>query len=156
MLNEREKQIIRELQEDLPLVNRPFEKIAQKLGMEEQELINKIKELKEQGIMRRFGAAVKHQHLGYIANAMVVWKIPENEIVTAGDLMSEYPEISHCYQRPTYPGWPYNLFTVLHGKTEEECINKAKRISKETGYYNYRCLFSTKELKKSSMKYFVD
>lgn len=156
MLSEFEKQIVRELQKNLPLVKRPFKEVAHRLNMNEQELIEKIKELKQKGIIRRFGAAVKHQNLGYIANAMVVWEIPEDKIVEAGEKMASFPDVTHCYQRLTCPGWQYNLFTVVHGKSKEDCEKATRRIALETGYHNYRLLYSTRELKKSSMKYFLD
>lgn len=156
MLSDFEKQVVKELQKDLPLVQRPFQEVAKRLGISEDELLDKIKNFKERGILRRFGAAVRHQNLGYTANAMVVWEIPPSEVEKAGQKMVRFPEISHCYQRPTHPDWPYNLFTVVHGKTDAECREKAERIAKETGYDKYRLIFSTKELKKSSMRYFED
>jgi len=156
MLNEQEKQIVKELQKNLPLVERPFQEVARRLGMEEQQLLDKIKEFKRKGIIRRFGATVKHQSLGYVANAMVVWDIPEDEVDRAGKTMAQFPEITHCYQRPTHPGWPYNLFTVVHGKTRAECEEKARAIARKTGYHKYKPVFSTRELKKSSMRYFED
>ncbi len=156
MLTEQEKQIIRELQNNMPLVSRPFAEIARRLGMKEQELIDKINEFKQRGILRRFGATVRHQNLGFTANAMIVWDIPDDQVEKAGKTMAQFPEISHCYQRPTHPGWPYNLFTVVHGKTHAECEEKAKAISEKTGYRKFKAVFSTRELKKSSMRYFED
>lgn len=156
MLSKQEKQIVKELQKDLPLVSRPFKEVANRLGMKESQLLDKIKEFKERGILRRFGAAVRHQNLGYVANAMVVWEIPDDQVARAGEAMARFPEVTHCYQRPTHPHWPYNLFTVVHGRTDKECKEKAERIARETGYHKYKLLFSTRELKKSSMKYFED
>ena len=156
MLTDQEKKIVRELQNNIPLVKRPFEQMALRLDMDEQELLDKIEEFKQRGILRRFGATVRHQNLGYTANAMVVWDIPEDQVEEAGKTMAQFPEVSHCYQRPTHPGWPYKLFTVVHGKTRSECEEKARLISQKTGYHNYKPVFSTRELKKSSMKYFED
>lgn len=154
MLTEQEKQIIRELQNGIPLVNRPFKLMAEKLKIKEEELIKKIKELIENGQIRRFGAAVRHQDLGYLANAMVVWNVPDNRVEETGRKMACLSEVSHCYQRPRRPGWPYNLFTVVHGRTREECVQAAKKISTATGIKDYCLLFSTAELKKSCMRYF--
>ncbi len=156
MLTEQEKKIVKELQNNIPLVKRPFEQMARRLGMEEQELLDKIEEFRQRGILRRFGATVRHQNLGYTANAMVVWDIPDDQVEEAGKTMAQFPEVSHCYQRPTHPGWPYKLFTVVHGKTRAECEEKAGAIAQKTGYHNYKPVFSTRELKKSSMKYFED
>lgn len=156
MLTEREKEIVRVLQEGLPLVSRPFKVLAQRLGMSEEELLAVVRDFLERGIIRRFGAAVRHQDLGYVANAMVVWEVPEERIEEVGKLMASFEEVTHCYQRPPRPPhWPYNLFTVIHGQTPENCYRIAEALSHASGITNYRLLFSTAELKKSSMKYFV-
>ncbi|MEW5954337.1 MAG: AsnC family transcriptional regulator [Bacillota bacterium] len=155
MLNEKDKQIIRELQDFLPLVNRPFKVIAARVGLTEEELLERIKVFLEQGIIRRFGAAVRHQDLGFTANAMVVWDIPEDRVDSVGRRLAAFPEVSHCYHRPRQPGWPYSLFTVLHGGSAEECAQIAAEMAAEAGNPQYRLIFSTRELKKSSMKYFV-
>jgi len=149
-----DKDIIRELQSGLPLVSRPFEQIAKKIGISEKELLFKINELIKTGKMRRMGAALKHQKVGFIANAMVVWKVPEKEVDRVGSIMSTFDEVTHCYKRMSRPDWPYNLYTVLHGFSKDECRQFVERISKTTGVDEYKILFSTAELKKSSMKYF--
>ena len=154
MLTEQDKQIIRELQNDLPLVRRPFGAIAEKLGMNEAKLIERIKLFIEDGRIRRFGAAVRHRDLGYVANAMVVWEVPDDRIREVGPVMAGFKEVSHCYQRPRRPEWPYNFYTMVHGQTREECEQVAARIARATGLKAYRLLFSTAELKKSSMRYF--
>lgn len=154
MLTERDKELIRELQKGLPLVNRPFKVIADKLKMSEEDLINRIRFFIENGEIRRFGAAVRHHDLGYLANAMVVWDAPSEEISRIGKMMAGFDEVTHCYQRPRFPGWPYNLFTVVHGHSREECIKAAGEISRVTGLDRYCLLFSSAELKKSSMRYF--
>lgn len=154
MLTEKEKQIIRELQRGIPLVNRPFKLLAQNLNTTEEELLDKIKNLLERGYIRRIGATVRHHNLGFQANAMVVWNVPDELVAEKGRKMAGFSEVSHCYQRPRRPDWPYNLFTVVHGRTREECIQAVKKMSSATGMKNYRLLFSTMELKKSSMRYF--
>ncbi|SHF65357.1 transcriptional regulator, AsnC family [Desulfofundulus australicus DSM 11792] len=157
MLSQKDIEIIRALQEGLPLVSRPFQVLAQKVGLSEEELLNKVREFVKQGIIRRFGAAVRHQDLGYISNAMVVWEVPEEKIEEIGRLMASFDEISHCYQRPSRPPeWPYNLFTVIHGQTRDECEKIAARLSRASGITSYRLLFSLAEFKKSSMKYFME
>lgn len=155
MLNELEKQIVRELQDGLPLVPRPFMAIAEKLNISEEELLVKVKDFMERGVIRRFGAAVKHQELGFVANAMVVWNVPEKRIDEIGQRLATFEEVSHCYHRPNRPGWPYTLFTVVHGTNPQECREVAARLSQNVGIDDYQMLFSTAELKKSSMKYFV-
>ncbi|MGF7185583.1 DNA-binding Lrp family transcriptional regulator [Desulfitispora alkaliphila] len=155
-ITELDKDIIRKLQGDLPLSPEPFKEIAQSLDISEEELLEKIRLLKEQGIIRRFGAALRHREAGYKANAMVVWEVEEEKALDMGQKMAQFPEVTHCYKRRTYPGWPYNLFTMVHGTTKEQCYQIAERINEAVDAKNYKLLFSTKELKKTSMKYFVE
>ncbi len=154
MLSEQDKQIIIELQNGLPLVSQPFEIMGKRLNMTEESLINRITYLKENGYIRRFGAAVRHRDLGFTANAMVVWDVPDNKTDEVGRIMASFKEVSHCYQRPRHQGWPYNLFTMVHGRSREACIKTAEQISIAVDIKKFETLFSTAELKKSSMRYF--
>lgn len=155
-LSELEKKVIRELQEGLPLVSRPFAVLAGRLGLSEDRLLAEVASLRERGIIRRFGAAVRHQDLGFAHNAMVVWDVPEDRVEEVGRIFAAFPEVSHCYERARAPGWPYNLFTMLHGTDEAVCRDLAARLAGAAGVDTYRLLFSTAELKKSSMKYFLE
>ncbi|MFZ5595597.1 MAG: Lrp/AsnC family transcriptional regulator [Bacillota bacterium] len=156
MLTELEKNIVRELQRGLPLTERPFLEIAGRLNITEDDLVERVKNLVERGIIRRFGAAVRHQDLGFVSNAMVVWKVDEADIERAGRLFSGNSHVSHCYQRKTAEDWQYNLYTVVHGKTDEECRRIAGKMSELSGLKDYMVIFSTRELKKESMKYFCE
>lgn len=151
-----EKSIVRGLQGDLPLVQRPFKPIADKLGIEEKDLVAKLQEMDDEGIIRRFSAILHHRSVGFSANAMGAWRVPENKAEEVGTKMAKFPQVSHCYQRPTFPTWPYNLFTMIHGKTTEDCEQVAKLISQDTGIEDYRLLYSTREFKKVSMRYFTE
>lgn len=155
-MNKLDRALVRELQEGLPLVRRPFLVIARRLKITEEEVLAKIKEFLANGVIRRFGAAVRHQDLGFVANAMVVWRVPAERVREVGMMMASFPEVTHCYERASAPGWPYNLYTVLHGRTEEECRATAARLSAAVGVTDYLVLMSTAELKKSSMKYFTE
>ena len=156
MISELEKDIVRALQEGLPLVSRPYQVISQKLGVTEELLIFTIKDMISRGLIRRFGAAVRHQDLGFNANAMVVWRVPEPLVDLAGDVFTGFPQVSHCYQRSTGDDWEYNLFTMVHGHTGEECRSAAVAMSEATGIKEYLILYSMAELKKTSMKYFLE
>jgi DNA-binding Lrp family transcriptional regulator len=157
VLSEREKEIIRVLQEGVPIVSRPYHVLAGQLGMSEEELLAAIEDFLRRGIIRRFGAAVRHQDLGYVANAMIVWQVPEERIEEVGGIMAGFQEVTHCYQRPSFPPeWPYNLFTMVHGRKREDCQQIASRLSQAAGIDDYRLIFSTDELKKSGMKYFLE
>ncbi len=148
------KKIVKVLQEDLPLTPRPFQEIAAHCGMSEDELLAKIGELQEEGVIRRFGARLRHQRLGITANGMGVWQVPEGDAQRVGEIMAEFPEVSHCYQRPTFPDWPYNLFTMIHARTRQECEAVAQRIAEATGLKECKLLFSSREFKKSTMVYY--
>lgn len=145
---------MRELQENLPITKRPFLAVAQKLGISEAQALAKVQELIARGVIRRFGAVVQHRELGYVANAMVVWRVPEERTPEVGQIMSSFSEVTHCYERTRHPRWPYNLYTVLHGRTKDQCREAVARIAQAAGVNDYLVLFSTAELKKSRMKFF--
>jgi siroheme decarboxylase len=154
VIDEQDKRIIRLIQEDLPLAARPFAVLAEKIGITEDEFIARVRALKERGVIRRFGASLFHQKAGFSANAMVAWCVPEGRIVEIGEMMAGFREITHCYQRRPMNDWKYNLYTMIHGNTREECGGIARRISQSTGMNDYVLLFSEKEFKKTSMQYF--
>lgn len=155
MISDRDKKIIKHLQEDLPLDSRPFKNIAEKVGMEERELLKRIEEMKEEGMLRRLGAVVHHYQAGFAYNAMGCWQVPQEMIDEAGKKMSCYREVSHVYQRPSHPPhWPYNLFTMIHGHSREDCEGIAESMAEETGIRDYTLIYSLREFKKTSMKYF--
>jgi DNA-binding Lrp family transcriptional regulator len=153
-LSDLEKKIIRELTGNLPVLSQPFIGIAEDLGISQRRLLEIIKRLKKDGFIRRFGATLRHRNSGFSANAMVVWKVPEEKIAAAGRVMSSYREVTHCYHRRPQGKWTYNLFTMVHGSGEEACRRIAEKISLETGIKEYRLLFSQRELKKTTMRYF--
>ena len=149
-----DKSIISLLQGDIPLTLTPYADMASELGIEENLLLAKIKEFKEKGILRRIGAILYHQQAGYAANSMCAWQVPAARVEEVGRIMATFPQASHVYQRPTYKDWPYNLFTMLHGRTQEACKAVSQKISRETGIKQYILLDSTREFKKVSMEYF--
>ncbi len=146
--------LIRILQENLSDSLTPFADLADQLGWTEKDVLESTRHLLEEGVIRRFGAVLRHQKAGFVANAMGVWQVQPELADKIGQRMALFREVSHCYQRPTLPDWPYNLFTMIHGRSVEECKNVMKRIALETGVKDHDMLFSTTELKKSSMVYF--
>ncbi|OEU67179.1 MAG: transcriptional regulator [Desulfovibrio sp. S3730MH75] len=133
----------------------PYADIAEKAGTDEKTVIELLTRLKDEKIIRRFGATLRHQKAGYGANAMVAWCIKdEQDPMKIGEYMAKRPEISHCYLRTTYPEWKYNLYTMIHGKGPDDCRNVVKELEAETGITDNCILKSLKELKKTSMKYF--
>jgi len=153
---EEEKNYIRELQKDLEIIERPFLKSAQKLGITEEQLLEKIKQYEEMGVMRRFAAILRHREVGFTANGMIVWKVSDERIEEVGAKLGAFPQISHCYQRPVYPDWPYSVFSMVHCKSIEEAQDMAKQIQKQVDVDDYKILFSSREFKKTRVEYFVE
>lgn len=154
MLTELEKKIIASLQNDIELTRRPYLKIAKKLDISEQTLLVMLQDLCDRGVIRRFGATIRHQKSGFEANAMVAWRVDEERMENVGTLMASFREVSHCYRRSPTMDWPYNLYTMIHGLDEASCRQIARRLSEKASVENYILLFSLKELKKTSMEYF--
>ena len=149
-----EKGICAAVQDDIPLEPKPFEILAKKAGISEDEFIKKVNEFLDKGYIRRFGAAIRHRKAGITANGIGEWIVPDEDSARVGKIMASFKEVSHCYERPSFEGWPYNLFTMIHGRTKEDCYEVAKKISEATGIKNYKLLFSSQEFKKESMVYF--
>jgi len=156
ILTDLEKKIIALLQSDIPVVKRPFLELAQQIGITEDEFLSVLKGLDDRGMIRRFGATLKHQKSGFKANAMVAWKVDEDQVEETGNIMATFQEITHCYRRNPAQGWRYNLYTMVHAADENACFAIVKEISKAVGQDTYELLFSRKELKKTSMSYFED
>ncbi len=156
MLTELEKKVISSIQGDMPVTKNPYGQLADAIGITEDEFLATLQALSERGIIRRFGATLRHQKSGFTANAMIAWQADEKKVEEIGSKMADFKEVSHCYRRNPAPGWPYNLYTMVHAKSEEECYETAKSISSKTSVEKYSLLFSKKELKKTSMKYFTD
>ncbi len=153
-LSDLEKKVILALQRDLEIEPKPFEDLASRVGVEEEELLSAIRGLMEKGFIRRFGATLRHQKSGYEANALVAWAIPAADLKGIGQQLAAQRAVTHCYARRPAPGWPYNLYTMVHGRTREECVAIAARMSAATGIKDYELLFSETELKKTTMRYF--
>lgn len=148
--------IVKCIQEDLPLVQKPFGTWAESLGMQESELLTIVCDWMRHGTIRRFAAILNHRKVGFRANGMVVWNCSEDRIDRIGEILASYPEVSHCYRRPAYPDWPYNLYAMIHGRSSEECEAIANRLAHATGLDNFQILFSTREYKKIRLKLFWD
>ncbi|MBI5183854.1 MAG: Lrp/AsnC family transcriptional regulator [Nitrospinae bacterium] len=154
MIEDIDKKIIRELQGDIPVEKRPFAVIARRIGIPEEEVLKRSRSYLDTGYMRKFGAILLHREAGFKANGMGVWDVPTEDVQRIGEIMASFPEVTHCYERPSFDDWPYNLFTMIHSESEDGCREIAKRISMATGIKRYKILFSTKEFKKTSMEYF--
>lgn len=153
-ISELDREYIRQLQKDIEIVKEPFKIITENLGISSIDLFNKIKEYEKIGIMRRFAAILRHRQAGFTANGMIVWKIPEEKVDEKGLKIASFPQVSHCYRRPVYPDWEFNLFSMIHARTIEAAEKIAKEISSVIGIDNYKILFSSREFKKERVRYF--
>jgi len=153
---EEDKEFIRELQKDMAITDEPFINAAKNLGITENELFEKMKYYEDIGVMRRFAAILRHRQVGFTANGMIVWKVPEDRISKVGETLGSFPQVSHCYERPTYDDWPYNVFSMIHCKTQSEANEMAKKIQEQIHVDDYRILFSSREFKKTRVEYFVE
>ena len=144
------------MQDGLPICSRPYAALAKQFACTEQEIINTIAELKDNDVLNRFGVIVKHRRLGYNANAMVVWNIDDELIESLGKKLAAEPDVTLCYQRPrNLPHWPYNLFTMLHGKERSAVISVLADIRERLSIdSDYDVLFSTQCFKQRGARYF--
>lgn len=146
--------MVRAIQGDLPVAPNPFALLAAEIGIGEAELLERIRKLKERGIIRRFGATLRHQEAGFSSNAMAAWKVPERRIDDAGEILAGFREVTHCYHRRASGDWPYNLYAMIHGNSREQCRRVAEKMAQAVGIEDYVLLFSDREFKKTSMQYF--
>ena len=154
MIDELDKKIIALIQGDLPLDPRPFALMADQIGIAEDQFVRRVNSLIDRGIIRRFGATLRHEEAGFRSNAMVAWVVPDEKVDETGRTLAEFREVTHCYQRRPRKDWRYNLYTMIHGDNRDECYEIARRMSKYTGIDEYVLLFSEREFKKTSMEYF--
>ncbi|MDZ7817823.1 MAG: Lrp/AsnC family transcriptional regulator [Aliarcobacter sp.] len=156
-LNDYHYNIIKEAQNDIEITQEPFKKIIEKLNISYDEFFAILNEFQESGVMRRFASILNHRHAGFGANAMVARDIEEGEKgEEIGKIAASFSAVSHCYLRPKYPTWNYNLFTMIHGKTKEDTQEVIESIAKEIEYKSNMPLYSSREFKKVRINYFCD
>jgi DNA-binding Lrp family transcriptional regulator len=148
--------VVRATQGDLPVVTEPFRQAADALGVPVGELLSHMAGMQDRGLLRRVAAILYHRRAGFSANGMGVWNVPADRIDEVGPQMAAYRGISHCYQRPTYPDWPYSVFTMAHGRSKEECDAVLDAIAGEFAIDDRTTLYSSTEFKKTRLLYFTD
>ena len=153
-ISQQDKAVIRVLQDEFPLVEEPYKELAAKVGMSETEFLERVRRLTEEKKIRKMGAVLRHREVGFSANVLCVWEVPEERLDEIAMYMSRHPAVSHCYDRTTAEGWPYNLYTMIHAHSREECERIAEELEQATGISDRLMLYSKKEWKKTSMKYF--
>jgi len=156
-LSEHHYNIIKEAQNNIDIVSEPFKEIIEKLDITYDEFFDTLQDFQDAGVMRRFACILNHRKAGFSANAMVVWDIEEGQKgEEIGKVAASFSAVSHCYLRPKYPTWNYNLFTMIHGKTKEDTQAVIDSISNEIEYKSKMPLYSSREFKKVRIKYFCD
>ena len=153
--DEFDRAVIRALQGDMPVISEPYAPAAAALGIGQERLLEHLRGMQERRLLRRVAAILFHRRAGFSANGMGVWKVPDERIMELGMRMASFRGISHCYQRPTYPDWPYSVFTMAHGRSKEECDAILDSIAADTGIGERATLYSSTEFKKIRLLYFT-
>ncbi|HPP05884.1 MAG TPA: hypothetical protein PLW88_00835 [Syntrophorhabdaceae bacterium] len=147
-----DREFLKNIPEDFPLTIDPYDELAKKCAMNTDDLIERLDALKKAGTIRRIAAVLYHRNVSYTYNAMVVWRVEEDEVDEIGKKMALFPEVSHCYERDTGGYWKYNLYTMIHGKSKKECFDIVGRLSQHTGIKDFKVFFSKREFKKTSIR----
>ena len=156
VLTEQDYQLIAAIQGGLPLVSHPYAEVGERIDMSEDQVISRISEMQQSGIIKRFGVVVRHHELGYTANAMVVWDVPEQRLNEVGEALGDQPCVTLCYQRPRrLPEWPYNLFSMIHGRGQEIVTAQVEQLVDVLGLSDipHEILFSGQRFKQRGARY---
>lgn len=154
-IDDTDRRIVRATQAGLPLAREPYAAIAEQLGLSAGEVMDRLRSMQERGVIRRIGAVPNHYKLGYRANGMTVWDVPDEQVDELGARIGALESVSHCYRRPRHlPDWPYNLFAMVHGRTRADVERETARIAALLGRANrgHAVLYSTRILKKTGLR----
>lgn len=154
-ITEDEVRVIRVIQKDFPIVPRPYDGMAKTAGLSLDAFLQTARRFIERKQLRRVAAVLHHRAAGFKANAMGIWAVPPERVEEVGATMAGFSAVSHCYLRPTYPDWPYNVFTMVHGRNVDECTGILESIAEKTGIRETKALYSTREYKKVRVSYFT-
>jgi len=153
-VDDRDKRLLNTIQADFPLVSRPFHALGGQLDLAEGEVIDRVAALKQRRIIRQISAIFDTRSLGY-KSSLVAMRVQPEKLDGAAAIVNGHPGVSHCYLRPTYPDWPFSIFTMMHGQEAKDCQEIIDAISQATGITEYALLYSTNEYKKIRLKYFT-
>ena len=157
-LNQSDRLLLAAIQDGLPLHPQPYAEIGRRIGMHETEVIARLRALQESGVIKRLGVIVRHHELGYRANAMVVWDVPDAEVASLGHCLGGFDFVTLCYRRPRrLPDWPYNLFCMLHGRDRAAVLANVAFLVERCGLQQvaYKVLFSRRRYKQRGARYLV-
>jgi DNA-binding Lrp family transcriptional regulator len=156
VLSEQDYQLIAEIQGGLPLTSHPYAEIGERIGLDEKTVIERIDAMQSSGVIKRLGIVVRHHELGYTANAMVVWNVPDERVDEIGEKLGALDCITLCYQRPRrLPDWPYNLFCMIHGQEREKVLAYIDKLVNSEGLDEipHKVLFSGRRFKQRGARY---
>ncbi len=145
-------ELLKVAQDGVKLTLRPYREWGEMLGITEEEVIDRLRALEQEGVVRRFAATIGHRALGIVANAMIAWIVPSDRVVATGELFAASMEVTHCYERAKAIDWPYNIYTMVHSRSREDCLRIADQLSHQSGIRDYTVLFSEREYKKISAR----
>jgi len=147
---------VRALQGDFPLVADPYAQLAESVGLTKEDFLATVKSMQDEKKIRKMGAVLAHRNVGFKANVLVAWAVPQERLEEVARVMVDSPSVSHCYDRNTAPDWPYNFYTMVHGHSREECEQIVQQLADAAGVQDRQMLFTKKEWKKQSMRYFQE
>lgn len=150
-----DRQLIVLTQSGLPLIERPYHRLAEQLSVTADQVMQRLRVMQEHGVIRRIGAVPNHYKLGYGFNGMTVWDVEDEMIDVLGASVAELPFVSHCYQRPRHlPDWPYNLFAMIHAKTEQDANRQIQKVAELLAgqVRSHQVLYSSRILKKTGLR----
>ncbi len=159
LINPREERLLTEIQGGLPLVSRPFQQIGARIGLTEEDVLLLLGDLQQRGVIKRMGVIVRHHELGYRANAMVVWDMPDELVEEYGHKLIRHGMITLCYQRArVLPHWPYNLYCMIHGKARQEVLQMVHAVIHccAIDRFPHQVLFSLRRFKQRGAYYFSE
>jgi DNA-binding Lrp family transcriptional regulator len=151
-----DKELLATLANGLPLTVTPYADIARELGTAEADVLRRLRRLVQQGVIGRFGVVVRHRELGFVANAMAVWDVPDNQVMDVGCCLAAYPFVTLCYQRPRRPpAWPYNVFCMIHGRDRATVLEQIGQLNRDLGlgHLPQTVLFSLQRFKQRGAVY---
>ena len=154
MLEQNDWKVIDALSDGIPIAPEPYLILAEKAEMGEAEFLSRMEAMKNNGVLRRVGAIIKHRKAGFFANALCAWVVPAEKTDEIGGAVARESAVSHCYSRLPAPGWPYNLYVMVHAKDRASCESVIRRLEAENGLSEGKRFYSVREWKKSSMRYF--
>jgi len=144
--------LLREIQDGLPIVSRPYAAVADEMGISEEKVLAMLRDARAQGVVRRICASVAHRRVGITCNAMCAWDVPDDSVARAGEVLAAHPSVTHAFERPRGADWPYNIYAMTHSHDREICRKVFEELSARIGPFPGVILYGAREFKKKSLR----